>query len=119
MFIVSLSKAALWHTEPAFDETSRDTCRDQENDKKSPVFLNPVSNLRQRESHISYKDHSVNYVNGNSGFESRQRRDFSLLQNVQTGMGPIQPTVQWVPGFFPESKATGAWLIYLFTYLVS
>jgi hypothetical protein len=44
------------------------------------------------------------------GFEVRQRKDiFPPFLNVQIGcMGPIQPPVEWVPGFFRTGKATGA-----------
>jgi hypothetical protein len=39
--------------------------------------------------------------------ESRWGARFSAP--VQTGLGPTQPPMQWVPGFFPGGKAAGAW----------
>jgi len=35
----------------------------------------------------------------------RGARDFTPLQNFQTGSGPTQPPVQWYRGSFPGSKA--------------
>ena len=34
-------------------------------------------------------------------------RDFSILQNVQTGSGVIRPPTHWIPGFFPRAKSWG------------
>jgi len=34
-------------------------------------------------------------------------RDVPLLQNTQTGSGATQPSLQWVPGFFPRVKWPG------------
>jgi hypothetical protein len=31
-------------------------------------------------------------------FESQYGEEFSLLHDVQTGSGPTQPPIQWVPG---------------------
>jgi hypothetical protein len=35
-------------------------------------------------------------------------RDFSLIQNLQTVMGPTQPRIQWVLGFLLEDGAVRA-----------
>jgi hypothetical protein len=34
-------------------------------------------------------------------------RDFSLHQNLQTGTGSNQPSIQWVPASFADSKVEG------------
>ena len=36
-------------------------------------------------------------------------RDFFLPQNVQAGSGAVPACIQRAPGFFPGSKAVGAW----------
>jgi hypothetical protein len=36
-------------------------------------------------------------------------RDFSFIQNVQTGSEPTHPPIQWVPAMFPGDKSAGAW----------
>jgi hypothetical protein len=41
--------------------------------------------------------------------------DFSLLWNVQTGCGTIQPLIQRVLGFFPGGKVAGVWSSPLFS----
>ena len=40
------------------------------------------------------------------GIESRWRQDFP--HPCRTVLGPIQPSMQCVPGFFPGDKTTGA-----------
>jgi hypothetical protein len=43
-----------------------------------------------------------------SEFESRWGQEFPLLRVVQTGSGPTQPPIQWVPGAFsPAVKRPG------------
>ena len=42
-----------------------------------------------------------------SGIESQWGRDFLHLSRLD--LGPTQPPVKWVPGFFARSKAAGAW----------
>ena len=42
------------------------------------------------------------------GIESLWGRDFLHLS--RPGLWPTEPPIKWVPGFFPGSKAAGAWL---------
>jgi hypothetical protein len=37
----------------------------------------------------------------NWGLIPGKGKRFSFLRNVQTGSGPTQPPIQWVPGLFP------------------
>ena len=41
------------------------------------------------------------------GFESRQRQEIFVLQNVHTGVGPILFPIQWVLGSFLGLKRPG------------
>ena len=50
---------------------------------------------------------ATHYRLGGLGIESRYRRDFPHPSTQS--LWPNQPHVQWVTGFFPWSKATGAW----------
>jgi hypothetical protein len=42
-------------------------------------------------------------------FESKAGKIFSYQNTSRTPLGPTQPPIQWVPGFFPGSKAAGSW----------
>ena len=50
---------------------------------------------------------ATHYRLGGLGIESRYRRDFP--HPFTQSLWSKQPLVQWVPGFFPGSKAAGAW----------
>jgi hypothetical protein len=32
-----------------------------------------------------------------------------ISEKFKSALGPKQPPIQWIPGFFPGVKATGAW----------
>ena len=52
-------------------------------------------------------DIATRYGLDGPGIETRWRRDFPHAS--RPALGPTQPTVQWVAGPFPRSKAAGAW----------
>ena len=47
-----------------------------------------------------YCDHAAGYSSMNRGSFPARVRDSSLLQNIQTDLGPTQPHFQWVAGGF-------------------
>ena len=53
------------------------------------------------------------------GFESLQRKEIYFFSRTSIlALGPIQPHMECVPGFFPGGKAVGSWSWPLNVYLV-
>jgi len=51
----------------------------------------------------------IKLLTGPSGFRIPVvRRDFFLLQESRPSLVPTRSSIQWVPGFCPRRKATGA-----------
>ena len=55
----------------------------------------------------SIADIAINYGLDGPGIESRWGLDFP--HPFSPVLGPNQPPIKWVPGLFPEVKASGAW----------
>ena len=65
------------------------------------------TNLQHHESNISL--HLLTGLEG-LGFESRYGQGtFPFSKTSKPALGPSQPHLQWVPGYFPEGKAACEW----------
>ena len=56
---------------------------------------------------FEWADIATRYGLDGPGIVSRWGRDFPHPSRL--ALGPIQPSIQWVPGLFPGGKAVGAW----------
>jgi hypothetical protein len=72
------------------------------------IYFNvPTHYLQIRPTFYNVVSISTRYGLDSPGIESQWEARFSAP--VQTGSGPTQSPVQWVPSPFPGGKAAGAW----------